>query len=123
MPRLVKLRADDVGHVGVDAGEDLGQPLEHGDLARRGRPCIEANSQPMAPPPMTAADAGQVGHRQHLVGGEHEAPVDVEAGDRAGHRARGEDHGVALEGLDRAVLGGDLDRAAAPVDPGADRRS
>ena len=53
---------------------------------------IEANSHPMAPPPMTATRSGTLVEREHLVGGEDELAVDVEAGDRAGHRAGGEDH-------------------------------
>ena len=46
---------------------------------------IEANSQPMAPPPITAAGAGSSRHREHLVGGHHQLAVDVEA--REGARA------------------------------------
>jgi len=43
----------------------------------------EANSHPMAPPPTTAALAGTCSS-QELVGGEHQAPVDVETGEGAG---------------------------------------
>ena len=35
---------------------------------------IEANSQPMAPPPITTAEDGQLVEHQHLVGGEDERP-------------------------------------------------
>ena len=55
---LLERALDDLGDVVVAAGEDLGQRLEDRDLACRGRRSIEANSQPMAPPPMTAAAAG-----------------------------------------------------------------
>ena len=51
---------------------------------------IEANSHPMAPPPMTTADAGSCCERQQLVGGDDPAAVDLEARDGAGHRAGGQ---------------------------------
>ena len=45
----------------------------------------------MAPPPITTADAGSVLEVEHLVGRHHQVAVDLEAGDAARHRARGED--------------------------------
>ena len=47
---------------------------------------MEANSQPIAPPPMTTADAGSRLEVEHLVGGHHELAVHLEAGDGARHR-------------------------------------
>ena len=55
---------------------------------------MEANSQPMAPPPMMATDAGGVSSDEDLVGGEDQPPVDAEAGDRPRHRPGGQ-HDVA----------------------------
>ncbi len=66
---------------------------------------IDANSHPMAPPPITATLRGR-GHLEHLVGREHHPTDHLEARDGARHRAGGEDHGVAGE------LGG---LAAAPL--------
>ncbi len=64
---------------------------------------IDANSQPMAPPPITTAEPGKPVDRQELVARDHELAVDLEAGDRPWHRARREDDRVAGE-LDVAGL-------------------
>ncbi len=82
---------------------------------------IEANSQPIAPPPITATEAGQVVEGQHLVRGHHDRAVDVETRDRARHRA-GRQHDVGAGHLDgRAVVPGDAhpvvgQQGAAPVE-------
>ena len=55
---LLEAAHDDVGDVGVEAGQDLRQTFEDGDLRSRGRRTCEANSQPIAPPPMTTTRAG-----------------------------------------------------------------
>ena len=51
---------------------------------------VEANSQPIAPPPMTATRAGSVVEIEHLVAG-HDRAAALEAGDQPGHRPGGED--------------------------------
>ena len=58
---------------------------------------IEANSQPITPPPMIAARFGHLGHREHLVGGHHDLAVHLEAGEGARQRPGGEHDGVGGE--------------------------
>jgi hypothetical protein len=51
---LLEAAHHDVGDVLVDPGQDLGQALEDGDLTLPRSAKVLANSQPMAPPPITA---------------------------------------------------------------------
>ena len=88
---LLERAHDDVGDVVVAAGQDLGQRLEDRDLgAEVGHDRGELAADGAAADDDRATTAA-VEH-QHLVGGHDEAAVDLEAGDRAGHRARREDH-------------------------------
>ena len=87
---------DDLGDVLVEAGEDLGQRLEDRDLGAE----VGEHRRELAADDAAADDGGalgQLGDRQELVGGHDDRAVDVEAGQRAGHRARGQHDGVAGE--------------------------
>ena len=76
---LLERPLDDLGGVGITAVEDLGQASRIVTLVPRS-PIIDANSQPIAPPPMTTADPGSFGI-EDFVGGHDHRTVDVEAGD------------------------------------------
>ena len=52
---------------------------------------IEANSQPMAPPPITTADSGSCSRSSTSSLVMHEPAVDLETGDGPGHRTGGQD--------------------------------
>ena len=56
----------------------------------------DANSQPIAPPPITAARRRQRGEVEELVGRDDDLAVDVEAGQRPRHRAGRQDDVRAL---------------------------
>ena len=57
---------------------------------------MEANSHPMAPPPMTATDVGMRSKVEELVGGDHGLAVDLEARKGPGHRPRRQHHVAPL---------------------------
>ena len=115
-------RAEDDAHdVLVDAREDLGQRLEHRDLAAE---VVEHRGELAADG--AAADDGHplrhLAELEHLVGGEDRA-TDVEAGDGPRHRARRQDHRVAVE-LGGAAVGevdGDAAIGAEPAGAGEHR--
>ncbi len=60
MPRLAKLRETTLATSSSQPGRILGRPSSTVTFTPRSA-SIEANSQPMAPPPITAADFGRVG--------------------------------------------------------------
>ena len=62
-----------------------------------------ANSQPMTPPPSTTTEAGHAVEPERVLGGDHPLAVDLEAGQRAGVGAGGQDDVPA--GVGRAVDG------------------
>ena len=67
-----------------------------------------ANSQPMTPPPSTIADAGHVVEVERVLAGDHALPVELEAGQRAGVGAAGQDE--VLSGVGVAVDANRLSR-------------
>ena len=87
---------DDLGDVLVEAREDLREGLEDGDLGAE----VGEQRRELAPDHAATDDGGalrQLADRQELVGRHHDLAVDVEAGQRAGHRARRQHHRVAGE--------------------------
>ena len=107
IPFFLKLSHDDVRDVGVEAGKDLGETLEDRDLGAEvgERRCELAADR-------AAADDGDAGG--HVVEIEdlvarHDRTATVEAGDRAWHRAGGEDHVGAGDRRGAAVVHRDGD--------------
>ena len=94
---LLERPLDDLGGVDITAVEDLGQCLEDRDL---GAEVAHHRRELTADRPTTDDDggSGKLRHRENFVGGHDHRTVDVEAGDRAGHRTGCEDHGLALQG-------------------------
>ena len=93
---LLEALRDDVGGVLVAPGEDLREELEDRDLHAE----IGEAGRELAADRAAAHDhrgLRQSVERQDLVGGEHEAPVDVEAGQRARDGPGAQQHVRACE--------------------------
>src|SRR5579875_2321649 len=87
---------NDVGDDLVALGQELGQRLEARDLGAE----VGEQRGELAADGAAADDDGRGGQLlevEHLVGGEHEPAVDVEAGDGARHRTGGDDHVLPAE--------------------------
>src|SRR5207248_11613849 len=82
---------DHVDDVVVTTRQQLRQDLEQGDLHAE----VAHHRCELAADGAAADDDGRGRQRvevEHLVGGHHDAPVDVEAGKRSRHRSRREEH-------------------------------
>ena len=99
---FLKLRTTTLATSASSPGRIFGRPSRMVTCEPRSANVL-ANSQPMAPPPMTATRGGHVVEHQHLVAG-HDRAGGLEAGDGARHRAGGE-HDVRALSVDGAAVG------------------
>ena len=86
---LLEAAHDDVGDVGVEAGQDLRQPLEDRDLGAE----VGERRGELAADGAAADDDHPLGHVvevEHLVA-RHDRAAALEVGDHPGHRAGGQD--------------------------------
>ena len=102
MPRFLNDRSDHLATSLSQPGRIFGSASRIVTFVPRSA-IIDANSQPMAPPPITTAEPGSWSSDKHLVARDHELAVDLEAGDRPRHRAGREDDASPRE-LDVARL-------------------
>ena len=77
-----------------------------------------ANSQPMTPPPSTTTEAGTRVELQRVVAGDDQRAVELQTGQRLGHRAGGQHDVAALVALPVDLDRGRADQPAHALDVG-----